>query len=212
MNNKKESIRKCGNRKISGIYFVSDPGDHLSCITLPYNVGICPCCFEGIKFFRGFKWFMPNKLFQNIEESCSGFIESSCMMKHNCPLKTKEKSGLMWVGEKFYTHENFISEAIELGVSKRISAIPNNFVLGKTWVFLAHKKAGIDKSGKKVSAIFYVFKPIRIEKIVSETQYRNKDEMEKLKQKGIIPVVVDDNDFDHRGSAYNRIHGKSLFE
>ncbi len=208
-----ETKRGCGFKKIGGTYLVSDPGDHLSCISLPYNVETCPCCFEGIKFSRGYKWIVPSKLFQNIEETCSGFIESSCNIRNNCPLKTNSKSGLMWVGAQFYTPETFISESIELGVSKRISTIPRDFEIGKTWVFLAHKFGGINLiTNKKTPAIFYVFKPTRIEKIVSESQYRNKEEMEKLKLKGITPIIVPDNDYDHRGSAYDKIHGTSLFK
>jgi hypothetical protein len=207
----KEPKRKCGDRKIGGTYLVSDAVDHLSCISLPYNVGVCPCCFEGIKFSRGFKWITPNKLFVNVEETCSGFIESTCPIKNDCPLKTKEKAGIMWVGSQFYTPEEFMLEAMNFGVSKRIASVPNNFEIGKTWVFLAHNKGGTFEN-KKVPAIFYVFKPTRIEKIVTETQYRDKNEMHKLKLKGIIPIPVPDDDYDHRGTAYDRIHGKSLFE
>ncbi len=210
---KKDSKRKCGFKKIGGTYIVNDAIDYFSCIALPYNVGICPCCFEGFKFSRSFKWFIPNKLFTDINETCSGFIENACPIKNNCPLKLKEKSGILWVGKQFYSPEEFIKEAKELGVSKRIAAVPNGFEIGKTWVFLAHQNAGRDpKTNKRVPALFYVFKPTRIEKIVSETQFRNREEMDKLKAKGIIPIVVDDDDFDHRGSAYDRIHGKSLFE
>lgn len=208
----KEPKRGCGNRKIGGTYLVQDAIDGLGCISLPYNVTTCPCCFEGIKFSRGYKWFVPNKLFTNIEETCSGFIESSCSMKNNCPLKSKGKAGIMWVGNQFYTPEAFTEEAIQYGVSKRISAVPREFEIGKTWVFLAHKSGGRDKSNKKVPALFYVFKPSRIEKIVSETQYKNGVEMDRLRLKGITPIVVADDDYDHRGSAYDRIHGKSLFE
>ena len=118
----------------------------------------------------------------------------------------------MWVGNQFYTPEGFIEEAMQFGISKRISAVPKNFKIGKTWVFLAHKLSGRDTLNRKVPAIFYVFKPTRIEKIVSETQYKDDVEMNKLRAKGIIPVIVDDEDYDHRGSAYDRIHGKSLFE
>ena len=119
----------------------------------------------------------------------------------------------MWVGEKFYTPEDFTSEAKEFGISKRIAAVPREFETGKTWVFLAHSRAGRDpKTNRNVPAIFHVFKPTRIEKIVSATQYQNRNEMDKLTAKGITPVVVADDDYDHHGSAYDRIHGKSLFE
>ncbi len=208
-----EPIRKCGSRKVGGTYICSDPGSGFECFALPYNVTTCPCCFEGIKFSRGYKWFIPNKLFNDIEERCSGTIKSTCSMGNVCPLRIKEKAGIMWVGTQFYTPQTFTEEAEEFGVSKRIAAVPRDFEIGKIWVFLAHKRGGIDpKTNKKCSSIFYVFKPTRIEKIVTETQYKNKDEMEKLKSKGIIPVPVPDEDYDHRGSAYDRIHGKSLFE
>jgi len=207
----KEPTRKCGHRKISGLYMISDPGNSISCIALPYNVTTCPCCFEGIKFSRGFKWIVPSKLFVNLNEKCSGTTNSTCIVGSICPLKTENKAGIMWVGDKFYTPKEFTEEAEDFGVSKRISAVPRGFEIGKTWVFLAHKRGGIE-SGKKVPAIFYVFKPTRVEKVVTETQYKNKEEMENLRVKGIIPIVVSDEDYDHRGSAYDRIHGKSLFE
>lgn len=208
-----EPRRKCGDRKLGGTYLVSDPGDSFHCWSLPWHVTTCPCCFEGIKFSRGYKWFVPEKLFTNIEETCLGIVESSCLVKNNCPLRSKDKSGIMWVGTQFYTPENFTEEAEQFGVSKRIASVPRDFEIGKTWVFLAHNRGGTDaKTNKKVPAIFYVFKPTRIEKIVSSTQYQDKDEMEILKQRGIIPIVVDDDDYDHRGSAYDKIHGKSLFE
>lgn len=208
-----EPTRKCGHRKISGLYMVSNPGDSFECFALPYSVTTCPCCFEGIKFSRGYKWFIPERLFHDIDERCSRTTKSTCIMGKICPLRTKDKVGIMWIGDMFYTPQTFTEEAEQFGVSKRIAAVPRDFEIGKTWVFLAHKRGGTDpKTNKKVSAIFYVFKPSRIEKIVTETQYKNKDEMEKLKSKGIIPIPVPDEDYDHRGSAFDRVHGKSLFE
>ena len=50
--------------------------------------------------------------------------------------------GLIWVGEKFYpTPQDFCAEAEKMGISRRIPAVPNDFVLGETWVWLAHRKA-----------------------------------------------------------------------
>jgi hypothetical protein len=204
-----ENKRKCGHRKVGGTYLVSDPGVGLSCIVLPYEVTSCPCCFEGIKFSRGYKWFVPNKLFSSVDSICTGNVKGTCLMNNNCPLRTEDKSGIMWVGEKFYTPQTFTEEAEEFGVSKRIASVPRDFEIGKTWVFLAHKNAG---KNKRTSAIFYVFKPTRIEKIVTEEQYRNQDEMNTLRSRGIIPIPVPDEDYDHRGTAYDRVHGKSLFK
>lgn len=201
-----EPTRKCGHRKVGGMYIVSDPGAHISCVVLPYNVESCPCCFEGIKFSRSFKWFIPNKLFKNVEDDCI-----SCSMGTSCPIVTDEKSGLMWVGERFYTPENFIEESTKYGISKRISSVPRKFEVGKTWIFLAHNGAGRNPINRKVPGIFCVFKPTRIEKIVTYSQFKNKEEMDKLILRGITPIPVHDDDYDHRGSVYDRIHNKSLF-
>jgi hypothetical protein len=52
------------------------------------------------------------------------------------------KAGLLWIGERFYkTPGEFSSEANELGISRRISAVPREFKRGETWVLLAHPKA-----------------------------------------------------------------------
>jgi hypothetical protein len=37
---------------------------------------------------------------------------------------------------------SFMKEAREIGASKRINAIPKGFVVGETWVILAHRQAG----------------------------------------------------------------------
>lgn len=44
----------------------------------------------------------------------------------------------MWVGEKFYTIESFIEEAARIGISKRISQIPVDLVLGESRIYFAH--------------------------------------------------------------------------
>jgi hypothetical protein len=52
-----------------------------------------------------------------------------------------EKAGLLWIGEEFYkTPEDFNREAGEMGISRRITSIPRGYEIGKTWVFLAHRK------------------------------------------------------------------------
>lgn len=210
-----EAKRGCGFRKVGGIYLVGE-GISLGCDLLPFNVETCPCCSAGIKYSRGWKWIVPKQLFNldgTIKEdmSCTG-----CPMKiskSGCPMQSEKKAGLLWVGHRFYSPESFIQEAQEMGISKRIGAVPREFELGKTWVFLAHIQAGT-KNNIKVPAVFYVFRPTKIEKIVTENQSKNAPEMQKLIKKGITPVVVPDNDKDHQGNVYEdqRAHQKSLFE
>ncbi len=111
-------------------------------------------------------------------------------------------AGLLWVGAMHYkTPAHFDLESAALGVSRRISAIPKDFVLGKTWVFLAHPNVipGLDDDGEQVllPGAFKMFRPTAIEKIVTETQAKDKDEMAKLSDRGITPVEVPDDDEDH---------------
>jgi hypothetical protein len=99
-----------------------------------------------------------------------------------------------------------------MGVSKRIAAIPRGFEIGETWIYLAHNEAGTETSvgpggaiiTKKVPAVFYLFKPQRIEKIITKSQSENEAEMQKLTELGITPVIVPDNDPDHQGSVHDK--------
>ena len=123
--------------------------------------------------------------------------------------------GLMWVGAKFYpTPGEFSKEAMKMGISKRISAIPNDFKLGETWVMLAHPNAVRtdgpyeDRHGqldlardKMVPGIFSVFKPIRIEKVLFKED-ATVDELASLERRGITPVILND-DADHEGTVYD---------
>ena len=55
----------------------------------------------------------------------------------------------------------------------------------------------------KVPAIFYAFKPVRAEKLITEKQSKRKKLMKKLEKQGITPIIVPDVDKDHKGSVYD---------
>jgi hypothetical protein len=117
-----------------------------------------------------------------------------------------ERVGLLWIGEKFYpTVEAFQTEAAWLGISRRITAIPRGFEVGKHWVFFAHPKAAFapiaDDLMARGAGIFRIFLPSSIEKIVTESQAKDAEAMAALRERGITPVVVPDNDRDHQGSV-----------
>lgn len=61
-----------------------------------------------------------------------------------CPMAggaMPERALLMWVGEKFYpTTQTFLAEAAEMGISKRLGALPRGWKPGDV-VYLAHPKA-----------------------------------------------------------------------
>ena len=207
-----EKSRGCGLRKIGNLYLVGS-GLGIYCHKLPFELPICPTCGHGIKFSRGMTWINPKDLFGECQDGKDGIIpvchEVDCFV-----CKPPDGThGLMWVGEKFYTVESFTKEASEMGVSKRISSVPKNIVFGETIIYLAHKKGKrtlikcekTDKGDKTldgyaekfIPAIFYAFIPRRIEMIITETMAKNEEKVENLKKRGIVPVIIPDNDKDH---------------
>ena len=120
----------------------------------------------------------------------------------DCPIADAkiQMAGLLWVGEKFYkTPGEFSKESNEMGISRRITMVPQKFKIGETWVALAHRKAismlaeGDWNSEKEFKpGIFHIFKPSRIEYVVKEED--TEEELGKLEKRGFTLVrVVRDN-------------------
>jgi hypothetical protein len=194
-----ESERGCGMRIIGASYLVADSGISLPCPKMPYELGTCPVCSEGISFTRSYKWIDAKKLTGGICENPPSY----CV---GCPFEASEAM-LMWVGGSFYTPQKFIAEAREMGISKRINAIPRKIKLGETWVLLAHKKGmqkreNVPATGLVTTidvtttspAIFYAFRPTHIEKIVTREMLdaMTSEEKEKEEKRGVKFVVVPD--------------------
>lgn len=187
-----DPVRGCGKRKPGGLYLVA--GDHSqSCCALPLPLTVCPCCGQGIKFFRGFGWIDPVELFQyvqcvredfSIDEKIDQVIynQPRCLVENFPP-----RIGLMWVGEQFYTPNEFTREAAAVGVSKRIASIPNDFVIGKTWLALAHKKAVPTAEGF-APGVFMFFRPSRIEYVLQGNE--TVEFLERLEKRGVTLVRV----------------------
>jgi len=158
-----EAARGCGYRKKGGIYIV---GGKLtaSCGMFPIPLTVCPCCGAGIKPSRGWTW-VSDKLLEGIE--CKSGACNNCDM-----IKNNDRFGLLWIGEEFYQRPtNFIQEAAMRGISRRLSGVPRDFIVGKTVVLLAHRKA-ITKYNEKMEpeftpAVFAAFIPSAIEYIVT---------------------------------------------
>src|SRR5437879_4411603 len=206
-----EPKRRCGFRKIGGLYLVSDRGA-LPCDRLPIALERCPTCGHGIKQTRGWTWIDVAALVEG--------VHPACVDDFPCPLclAPPDRAGLLWIGEQFYkTPFQFQTEADRLGVCRRITAIPRGFKIGETWICLAHPKAieiplriemlpanriwdeSIPPRWK--AGIFKVWRPQRIEKILPES-VRGSVEASELEQQGIVPVFVPDHDPDHRGTVY----------
>lgn len=224
--------RGCGYRKVGGLYLVGD-GFPAECLKLPAELTVCPCCSHGIKFFRGYKSVNAKRVFGGdcVDTGLTKERPEYCVDRE-CPFEM-EKVGLMWVGKRFYSPKSFIEEAWDMGISKRISAIPKDFELGKTWVLLAHLEAvtkdfWVDaepgeslpldpdrvrtENGKtqilqkeKVGGVFYVFKPSKIELTVTQKMLdeMTEEERESNARRGITYYIVPEGDEKHMGSVYD---------
>ena len=199
-----EGRRGCGFRKPGGIYLIGPPTNS-PCCKLPKKLTICPTCGGGIHVSRSWTWVDADKIFGIIDDGdnyLSGCLRPPEQKIFNpCPLsKHMGKSGLLWIGEQFYkTPADFLQEAQEVGISRRIPAVPKNFKLGETWVLLAHRhgihKININESGgdalsthEFIPAIFSVFRPTAVEYVVKGNE--TEAELEQLVKRGLSPVEV----------------------
>ena len=178
-----ERPRGCGYRSAGksgvGIYLMGGLYNE-ACERLPFPLTVCPCCGAGIKPARSWTWVDPRSLFNEEQEPrCLTLSKSEGASGHNCPrcpicnakgyFTEAERSGLLWVGEKFYpTPEHFVKEAIAMRVSRKISAIPHGFEVGKTWVFLAHIRGCQSEKEKPIPAIIHAFRPAQVDIVVDD--------------------------------------------
>ena len=208
-----EPRRACGYRKVGGIYLVAG-GAGWSCGRLPLLLLVCPTCGVGIKQSRGWTWVDPVALFAGHECKAPADYCAGCPV-NVVNLETIGRAGLLWVGEQFYkTPDLFEREANELGISRRIAAIPRGFELGHTWVLLAHPKEfpPTPQDPEYRPGIFRLFKPERIEQIITHEQAKDPAVLADLEKRHITPVVVPAGDKDHQGSVYDEEIEGSLFE
>lgn len=201
-----EQRRGCGYRQEGGLYLV---GGKLAapCGALPIELEVCPTCGGGIHPSRGWTWVQPFDLLKAAVDDCRGPVRQSgwpglsgsnpdCA---HCPMpaiSAMPRAGLLWIGTEFYPLPNhFVAEAAHQGVSRRIPQLPRDFRVGETWVLLAHRKAVnkshlIDRKENTGPGIFAAFKPERIEQVVSEEDARDAGKMQRLRDRGIEPVIV----------------------
>jgi len=150
-----EAARGCGFRRTGkdgfGLYLVGGaPGE--PCERLPFPLTACPCCGAGIKFTRSMTQIDATSLFaETVIPFCTSpmgprgklYVEPQSHHHYACPLCNPHgvDGWLMWVGRQHYTAPGFMREAAERGISKRIGALPRDFKVGESWVYLAHLDA-----------------------------------------------------------------------
>jgi hypothetical protein len=198
-----EAARGCGHRKPAkdgvGVYLVG-PSEMAPCGRLPYELHACPTCGGGIKPARGWSWIEPRALFveQSRFEPCSRSVPALRNACQSCPLglgTPEGRHGLIWIGEAHYaTPAEFMAEARRMGVSRKIKAVPKDFELGKTIVYLAHRHTPLKEMDletgepKRGPAIFTAFKPTGIDLVIAD-EHKVPEKAEKLAEKYGARVV-----------------------
>lgn len=194
-----EEARGCGYRH-AGLYFRGDELD-MACGRLPIQLNVCPTCGHGLHPARGWTWVDAAAI---IEAATNVEPRQNCRTPDNCaycPIGNAlhgelKHAGLIWVGEKFYpTPHDFLEEARRMGISRRIpgnNAVPKGFIVGQTWILLAHRKA-ITKVefGQKPEffpGIFSIFRPRRIEIVLRGDE--SDEEIDGYVKRGLTPVIV----------------------
>lgn len=224
-----ERARGCGRRKEGGLYLVAGQPSE-PCSLLPVETAVCPCCGTGIKPARGWTWIDADPFLDAHYVARGGTVRSDDMVIRRghgteghmlaCPLARKlGRTGLIWVGEAFYkTPGEFMREANDMGISRRITAVPRDFVLGETWVLLAHRRAipagyklkGQDEVYETLQAlneanpdadpekvedafkpgIITAFMPTAIEYVTRPEDREDEEFLSSLEKRGITPVEV----------------------
>lgn len=185
--------RGCGWRQKGGLYLI---GSQLTnpCGKLPLQLNQCDICGFNLKPCRSFTEITIPNLFEMPSNKCECKLYSCserCLMSS---VRQKEKALLLWCGENFYpTPESFLREATELGISRRVHAVPKTFKLGQIAVFIAHRKAiSVTDEDNKVTyncGIICAFIPQRIEYVVKDNDTDRK--LEGLTNKGVTLVKVE---------------------
>lgn len=132
--------RGCRWRKAGGLYLVSGQG-MAPCGRLPIPLDVCPTCGHGIHPSRGWTWVEADAILAGHRTDCESPLCRCCPLSPH-RRGTIGRVGLLWVGEQYYgSPREFSAEAIRIGISRRIAAIPAGFVCGETWVWLAHRRS-----------------------------------------------------------------------
>ncbi len=169
-----EGVRGCGYRKPSasgvGIYLMSD-GPTRGCGRLPLALSVCKACGHGVKPSRSWTWIMPAAVFGQVEECARPAPDCATCLFGFAMLAT---AGLIWIGEKFYPSAgHYMHEARGRGISRKVPALPRDFVLGETVVYLAHRKAvhDFDKPDEdQKPGVFSAFIPLWVDLVIEDAE------------------------------------------
>jgi hypothetical protein len=185
--------RGCGWRKPGGLYLAA-PATGVQCGALPLALTRCPCCDAGIKPSRSWTWVQVDALLGPAVAACPIGQTPPFGDCNRCAANfIRGRHGLLWIGEAFYpTPEYWMQEARAQGISRRIPAVPKGFVVGETWVLVAHRKAIRNADGTYTPGLFQMFRPSAVEYVVKGSE--TSETLVALEKRGITPVAVTRDD------------------
>lgn len=218
-----EMERGCGYRKVGGLYLISG-GIWAECDRLPFELTICPTCGHGIKFSRGLTEINPLHLFDYHEPCADKYKElcSVCNPKDEPAYLMWVGEGFYPTPEDFVKEGIAMGVSKRLPNDN----LPKKLKIGETRIYLAHPKAvaevpvnslqlemeaiaehawgqgaqprllEAEKKPELRPGIFAAFTPTKIEKLIWEHDATD-EALEKLRKRGITPVVIPDGDLDH---------------
>lgn len=213
-----EAARECGFRKPSkdgvGIY-LRGFGKAEDCERLPFPLTVCPCCGGGYKPTRGFTWINPMILFDPYTEpKCLGFWDDGLAAGFHqekyhdheaCWICNPEllgsRAGMIWIGEQHYSSpQSFMREAAQMGISRKIAAVPLHFEIDEHAIFLAHRKC-TEVDGKWQAGVFMAFRPSHIDLVIDDPDRVPDKAINIAKELGedkcrIVKVIPDKDDDD----------------
>jgi len=218
-----EPRRDCGYREIGKLYLVG-PDSGYVCPSLPLLFKPCKCCGYYPPQYRDYQWVNKSYI-REIREPTGQACHPACPVCYP-GTNPQNRYGLMWVGRKFYTPQEFLDEIIEQEVSKAIKQIPKGLALGETQVLLAHPEACVDSSddgyvqahgdwlmecsrlkmdeekppepqAPTYPGVISAFIPERVEMLIYQSD-ASPDYVMELEEKGITVIVVPDEYDGHR--------------
>ena len=184
-----EGKRGCGYRKPGGLYLVNK-NEGKPCGRIPFPLIVCPCCGEGFRPSRGYRWVDGQKILESAPECSFDKCLEGCSFREGNE-ENVGRSILIWVSpENYATPDEFLSEAGEMGISRRLSGdqVPRGLIVGETWIFLAHRYAIDTYSAEPTPGVFHAFVPAMIEYVIKGTE--TDEEIANLVKRGITPVQV----------------------
>ena len=101
-----EQKRGCGFRQVGKLYLMGE-GIAYACPSLPLTFTECKCCGYAPSFYRDFQW-IKKAYIKHTRKPTGKPCDPECPVCYG--VNEQSEYGLMWVGRKYYTPEEFISE------------------------------------------------------------------------------------------------------